>query len=121
MRCWRAVGSRRRLNWVHFPVPKERCATLEDAETYLGPLAREECLRLLSEQGTEVYFGCVKEGDQEGTRRRVEVIGEWLDGQGRDGKGVRWGVATECGSGRTPVEAMDEILGILGRVSGPVR
>ncbi len=75
------------------PVPKDRT----DAE-YFAPL-RE--LRLGSE--TELYLALVHAGDEEGTRRRI-----------RRARGVveRFGVATECGMGRTPVDELNNILGI---------
>ena len=31
-----------------------------------------------------------------------------------------FGIATECGTGRTPMEAFDTIMGILGNCSGAV-
>jgi hypothetical protein len=74
-------GVRRRVDFLHLPVPRER-----DDAAYLAPLrglGRPESLRL--------YLGLIHHDDRAGDRRRID--------RGRDAVGA-FGVATECGWGR---------------------
>lgn len=96
---------KRRVDWVHMPVPKERVD-----EGYF------RALKGVVFGDTELFLGLVHEGDEVGTRRRIEVARAFLDGIGRGG----WGVATECGLGRTGVGELEGIWEIMRRVSGVV-
>lgn len=91
-------GAKRQLNWVHMPVPKSRTD-----EAYFSPLKR-----LVLELGTTTLFlGLVHAGDEKGTRERMKTAEKFV----RD-----FGVATECGMGRTPPGDLDSILEISARV-----
>jgi hypothetical protein len=96
---------KRRISWVHIPVPKDR-----DDAAYSEPLRRLE-LGVGSPDETKLYLGLVHANDEEGSRKRIEAALSFVKG---------FGVATECGLGRTPVEELDSILSISREVSGPV-
>ncbi len=98
----------RTVDWLHMPVPKER-----NDEAYFAALT--ELAPLLKEGGTELYMGLVREGDEEGTKRRIQTAQKVL------GEDVPWGVATECGMGRTPRDQVGSILEIMRKVAEPVR
>ena len=75
------TGVRRRVDFLHLPVPRER-----DDAAYFAPLrdlALPAHLRL--------YLGLLHHDDRDGDRRRIDVA--------RDAVSV-FGVATECGWGR---------------------
>jgi len=94
--------AKRKLDWVHMPVPKDR---VDDA--YFEPLAR---LRpVVEESGTDVVLGLVHAFDEEGTRARMKTGAKFI--------GENFAIATECGMGRTPVEHLDSILKISASVS----
>ena len=88
------------VGWIHMPVPKDRT----DA-AYFAPL---EALKL--QEHTELFLGLVHHADEEGTRRRIEAAQKVVP---------KFGVATECGMGRTPPEELDGILKICAAVSAP--
>jgi hypothetical protein len=90
---------KRKIDWIHMPVPKDRT----DEEFFLP-------LRDLELESTELYLGLVHEGEEEGTRPRIEVAGRCVE---------RFGVATECGMGRTPEGELEGILRIEEAVSRP--
>jgi hypothetical protein len=82
----------RRVDWVHLPVPIER-----DDEAYFAPLAD---LKLPEE--TQLYLGLMHREDlEEGARRRVAAAKPFAP---------RFGVATECGFGRSPRESTEPLL-----------
>ena len=92
----RSLG--RPIGWIQMPVPIER-----DDEAYFAPLAD---LDLPAE--TELYLGLVhKEDGVEGAQRRVAAAAQYVDD---------FGVATECGMGREPREAVPELLRIQAEV-----
>ncbi|KAL3484939.1 hypothetical protein BJX62DRAFT_248051 [Aspergillus germanicus] len=95
----------RRISWVHIPVPKDR-----DDAAYFEPLKKLE-LGVDSPAQTKLYLGLVHANDEAGTKRRIEAVLPVVKG---------FGVATECGLGRTPVDELDSILSISREVSGPV-
>ena len=73
---------RRKIAWIHMPVPENRA---DDA--YFAPLAR----RALHKE-TELYLGLVHLSDGvAGTKRRIEAAKKYAK---------CFGVATECGMGR---------------------
>jgi hypothetical protein len=96
---------KRRISWVHIPVPKDR-----DDEAYFEALRGLE-LGVASPDETKLYLGLVHANDEAGTRRRIEAALSIVK---------VFGVATECGLGRTPVDELDSILSISREVSGPV-
>ena len=96
----------RRIDWVHMPVPKSRT----DAEYYEALRDVKDLVR----GGMKLYLGLVHSGDAEGTKKRIEAARSVLGD-------VPFGVATECGLGRTPREELDGILEISAQVAKPVR
>ena len=95
------AGASRPINWVHMPVPQDR---KDDA--YFTPL---NGLKLHNE--TYVFLGLVHPHDEVGTRERIEVARKYVK---------CFGVATECGMGRTPIEDTGSIFQILKQVSNPI-
>lgn len=91
----------RPINWIHLPVPIER----DDADYF----AALRDLRL--PEGTELYLGLVHAGDPDGTRRRIESARAVVPS---------FGVATECGMGRTPREQIDGLLSLHADVAAPL-
>ena len=93
---------RRPLNWMHFPVPRQR---FDDA--YYLPLA---ALSLRPE--TELYLGLVHFTDAvEGTLRRIERASRHYQS---------FGLATECGLGRRPRNTIAPVLDIHAALATPV-
>lgn len=82
-----------RMSWLHVPVPKNRTD-----KSYFKPLER-----LNVGDGTKLYLGLVHANDEEGTRQRIQVAQTVVQD---------FGVATECGMGRTPMEELVSILQI---------
>jgi len=84
--------ARRRVDFLHLPVPRER-----DDAGYLAPL---RSLRLT--ERTRLYLGLIHYGDAEGDRRRIDSA--------RRVVGDGFGVATECGWGRGEPARLDGLL-----------
>ncbi|MGE0035749.1 MAG: hypothetical protein AB7S93_08960 [Xanthobacteraceae bacterium] len=83
---------RRRIDWVHMPVPKER-----DDDAYFEPLRH-----LKMESDVELYLGLVHRTDGiEGATRRIRTARKFLS---------TFGVATECGWGRRPPETIPDLI-----------
>ena len=97
-------GLERRVQWFHMPVPKDR----DDME-YFAPL-RE--LKLAPE--TMLYLGLVHANDHDGTMRRTRAAEQVSLGHS-------FGIATECGIGRTPVQEFESVFQVLNELSDPVR
>ena len=91
----------RRVHWIHMPCPKDRT----DA-AYYEPLGK-----LSVAADTKLYLGLVHSHDEHGTRKRIAAAQSAFQGN--------FGVATECGMGRTPRENVDSIFDILRAVTGP--
>ncbi|HKW95028.1 MAG TPA: hypothetical protein VJX92_24300 [Methylomirabilota bacterium] len=83
---------RRRLDFLHLPVPRER-----DDAAYFAPL---RTLRLPGP--TRLYLGLIHHGDEAGDRRRIDAA--------RAAVGGDFGVATECGWGRGDPARLDGLL-----------
>ena len=66
---------------------------------------------VLRDHGCELYLGLVHAGDLEGTKARVEEAQKVAP---------EFGVATECGFGRTPVEHFEDLMQISAAVSRPL-
>lgn len=85
---------RRRIGFVHLPVPVERAD-----EAYFEPLRD-----LTLHSDTEVFLGVVHDSDGfEGTRRRIVAARRSIS---------RFGIATECGFGRRPPESVPALLAL---------
>jgi hypothetical protein len=97
---------RRRIAWVHLPVSKDR-----DDQDYFEPL-RKLVLGVGTPANTKLYLGLVHANDEDGTRRRIEAALSVVK---------YFGVATECGLGRSPAVELDSILSISREVSAPVQ
>ncbi|KAF9637191.1 hypothetical protein BFW01_g8087 [Lasiodiplodia theobromae] len=95
-------AAKRPVTWVHLPVPKDR-----DDEAYFAPL------KSLELGSTELYLGLVHPNDEEGTQRRLETAIRVLGHS-------RFGVGSECGLGRTPIEEFDSIARTSTQLSSPV-
>ncbi|PZC45416.1 MAG: hypothetical protein C1O27_002372 [Chloroflexi bacterium] len=92
----------RSINWIHFPVPRDR-----DDLSYFAPLRG---LELHPE--TELYAGLIHHTDGvEGTRKRMAAAGQVL----KD-----FGVGTECGWGRRPHETLLELIRIHHEIANSV-
>jgi hypothetical protein len=87
-----AARVRRRVDFLHLPVPRER-----DDAAYFAPLCR---LRLPA--STRLYLGLIHHGDGEGDRRRMDAA--------RSVVGAGFGVATECGWGRGDPTRLEGLL-----------
>ncbi|KAI5240113.1 hypothetical protein E4T42_08495 [Aureobasidium subglaciale] len=90
---------KRRVDYIHMPVPRDR-----DDEAYFAPLKDLQTCR----RETDVYLGLVHTDDLKGTLKRIEAASKVLD---------NFGVATECGWGRTSPEDIDSIVQISNAVS----
>ena len=87
----------RPLNWIHMPVPRER-----DDDGYFLPLRKLDI-----QKDTELYLGLVHYTDgDEGARRRIAVAEKHV---------AEFGIATECGFGRRPVETVIPLLELHAR------
>ena len=90
------VGPSHHVNWMHMPVPKDRTDT-----TYVQALAELKDVNL--------FLGLIHANDEEGTRKRIEVA--------RSVYSKPFGIATECGIGRTTREDFQSILGITAALT----
>ncbi|KAE8151820.1 hypothetical protein BDV25DRAFT_128516 [Aspergillus avenaceus] len=93
-----ATVSPRPLSWIHMPVPKSR-----HDRAYFDPLRHLDI-----GDTVHLYLGLVHPNDEEGTRRRISTAQSVVQ---------RFGVATECGMGRTPRAELDSILAISRNVT----
>ena len=86
------------VEWIHIPVPRNRI----DQEYF----AQLNSLKL---DGSRLYLGLVHANDEIGTDQRIAAA--------RAAYPHPFGVATECGLGRTPREEIDSILTICKNVT----
>lgn len=100
--------SPRRIDFIHVPVP---LSAMDKLDAYYSPF--RTLLPKLREHNTELYLGVVHYNDLEGTVKRIEAAKKTLGD-------VDFGVATECGWGRTPPEEIENIMKISSEVSLPV-
>lgn len=91
------------IAYFHLPVPKDRT----DA-AYFRPL---NDLHLPT--ATQLFLGVVHFDDLKGTQDRIAAAQQFAP--------KNFGVATECGMGRTPKEQLDGILDVARAVSGPYK
>lgn len=96
------------INFFHCPVPK---SAVDNLDAYLEPL--KELVPKFKEHNTDLYLGVVHYDDRATTQKMIEaaqrVLGDFP-----------FGVATECGWGRTPSEQVDDIMKISTEVSEPL-
>ena len=99
------VGKTHAVEWIHIPVPRDR----KDVRYF-------KLLNRLKLQGrgsrTRLYLGLVHANDEGGSRERIKAASSVYNGS--------FGVATECGLGRTPVEEIESILSICKAVTQPL-
>ena len=102
-------GVGRRVDYLHVPVPRER-----DDDAYFAPFTD---VRL--QDWVQLYLGLLHHDDADGDRRRIDVARRVLD--------VPFGVASECGWGRTDPERLPGLLDghrraatYLGRFRAPL-
>ncbi len=81
----------RRLNWIHFPVPKNR-----NDDAYFAPARK---LKLSAE--TELYLGLLHSDGIAGAKQRIEAALRHIP---------RFGVATECGFGRRDTATIEDLM-----------
>lgn len=87
----------RPLNWIHMPVPRER-----HDDGYFQPLRK-----LALQNDTELYLGLIHYTDSDdGVRRRIATAKKYVP---------EFGIATECGFGRRPVETVIPLLELHAR------
>lgn len=87
------------VDWIHMPVPRNRT----DKE-YFAPL---QDLHFFND--TRLYLGLVHSHEEKGTLLRIEAA--------HAGCGLDFGVAAECGMGRTPQEELASMLEISRAVT----
>ncbi|KAI1377944.1 hypothetical protein F4677DRAFT_30842 [Hypoxylon crocopeplum] len=92
-----------RTEWIHLPVPKGRT----DSD-YFSPLTGLK-LDISGLKPPHIYLGVVHANDEAGTKKRIETAQATVP--------FHFGVATECGLGRTPPEEVDSILRICKEVT----
>ena len=80
------------IAYLHMPVPKDRTD-----EAYFAPLKN---LRLGS--STKLFLGLIHPNDEAGTQKRADLA--------KAAYSKPFGVASECGLGRTPKEDLESIL-----------
>ena len=92
------VGGRHPISWIHMPVPKYR--TDKD---YFQPL------KDLDIGDAELYLGLIHAHDESGIAKRLKATQSICP--------LPFGVATECGLGRTRVEDVDSIFEIARNIT----
>lgn len=98
----------RAINYFHAPVP---LSVMDKLDAYFAPLT--QLIPKFKEHGTELYLGLVHYHDLEGTQTRIDAAKKAFGD-------FEFGVATECGWGRTPEAEIESILAISRSVSEPV-
>ena len=95
----------RPASFVHCPVPLSAMGKLD---SYFEPLST--LVPRLKRDSTELYLGLVHEDNIESTRSMIEAAAKVAP---------EFGVATECGWGRTPEKHYKSIMDISTAVSEP--
>lgn len=95
-----------KISYFHCPVPM---SAIPHLTAYLAPL--RELYPALSEHGCELYLGLAHAGDVEATKA---IIAE------AQKVAPQFGVATECGMGRTLAEKLPDIMAALTEVTEPI-
>ena len=94
------------ISYFHCPVS---LSAMPHLPVFLAPL--KDLYPALRDHGCELYLGLVHAGDLEGTRARIEEAQKVA---------AEFGVATECGLGRTPVEHFENLMAISVEVTRDV-
>lgn len=92
-------GVKRPVDWLHMPVPRSRV----DSD-YFAPLKQ------LDIGDSELYLGVLHADDEKGTRAKIKAAEEFV---------APFGLATECGLGRSSQAELDSVLDIASRLKGP--
>ena len=92
------IGPQHPIEWIHLPVPKDRMDT-----AYFDPL------RHLDIGDVKIFLGLVHSHDESGTEQRLKAAQAVYP--------RIFGIATECGMGRTPVEDVESIFTISKNVT----
>ncbi|EMC93658.1 hypothetical protein BAUCODRAFT_37360 [Baudoinia panamericana UAMH 10762] len=95
------------IDGFHVPVPK---SAMDNLEKYLEPL--KQLIPKFKEHNTDLYLGVIHYNDRAATDKMIAAAKNVLD--------YPFGVATECGMGRTPPEEIKDILQLSCEVSEPV-
>lgn len=99
-RITKYMAPKHAIKWFHMPVPKNRT----DVE-YFEPMKK------LNIGDAKLFLGLVHAHDQSGTEQRIKTAQAVCP---------EFGIATECGLGRTPEEDFDSILEISKSLSAPI-
>ena len=81
----------RRIDYLHIPVPKDR-----DDDAYFAPLRDWQ-----RRDGTHLYIGLIHHDDEAGDQRRIEAARRVIP---------RFGIASECGWGRSDPARLHGLL-----------
>ena len=97
-----------KINFFHAPVP---LSALNKLEAYLEPL--KQLVPKFKEHKTDLYLGVVHFDNAAATEKMIaaatKVLGDYP-----------FGVATECGWGRTPPEQIKDIMKLTTASCGPI-
>lgn len=96
------IGKTHAIEWLHVPVPRDR----KDGQ-YFAPLRKLDLPR-----DTRLYLGLVHANDEGGTKERIDVATSVYERP--------FGIATECGLGRTPQNEIESVLAICKATTEPV-
>ncbi|KAK5117552.1 hypothetical protein LTR62_004974 [Meristemomyces frigidus] len=91
-------ASPHKINFMHAPVA---ISALDNLDTYFEPLRK--LVPALKQHGTELYLGVVHFGNRAATEKMIKAAQKVLGD-------FPFGIATECGWGRTPPEQIAEIM-----------
>jgi len=94
------------ISYFHCPVPLSAMSFLSE---YLAPLS--QLYPVLVEHGCELILGLVHHQNLEGTKERIEEARKLAPS---------FGVATECGMGRTPQDHVADLMDLMTTVTGPI-
>lgn len=97
------------IQFWHVPVP---LSAMDNLDEYYEPT--RDLLSRFKKHGTEVYLGVVQPDDQEGIQKRIDAARKILPG-------LEFGIATECGLGRTPKDEIDGIMRLSVQLSAPIQ
>ena len=103
MANWISAGSKRTLDFLHLPVPRDR-----DDSDYFEPLNNLDI-----PDSCHLYLGLVHQtGGEEGTQKRIDTAMKTINRS--------FGVATECGLARRSQESLVPLLAQHKHVATPV-
>ncbi|KAK6366407.1 hypothetical protein LTR64_008422 [Lithohypha guttulata] len=102
----------RSLEFVHIPVP------LNEVKTYLQPLT-PRALKMLTERKTHLFLGLVNGNREQEVHEAIEVARKLFVNIPASEQ-LRWGIASQCGIGRTPKEEAEGVVNITRRLAEPV-